>query len=973
MDDVENGATDAQPTETTALLPPREMPQPTNALPLLEPVILRVLAKGIASCTDVDICPAQVRSRAEQIAFSLLVLLYARYNAQIRKQPRGDVLEIWQAQQQQTQDLYLLDQRLLSIWAAFLAQCQSEAAVERALWTSFPYEKEECRSKRVVDFLSSYSALEDLLTHPVVFLSIRRVWKRGRIQDEDEASPSTRLAHRYDALCTPRFVIYALEAFHLSDLSVRPAFTVIPYILVLGAFTSHLPQVPCPDDVAYGILLFAFSWMIIGLHLPMSTSPLHLFPAEIILPRSVLILHGISRVFIPTVTFFLPALLLSLFLLSTSLADLFPDSLGTPFAPAPIESRVAFLSLFAVLFLLMVCSLVMLVLVYPSLASRPSSNPWDRCSKSIGLEARRFFIRTVVRYSAPYSFPAPLNLLQLIVYLPVATLTFTGGVSTAIANGPGLFERILWRMTVAPLGAVLDNLVMSAGGHRGTRPTKRRRAIGEPTEDDRVSAAQAQASAPTATALSTRSLLPQSIPSLTVLCIRVFADSLKRISEDPPVWENARSLLKVLPDPLAQRVFSALKLTCPQLLNDELIVTNFIRPPAIVLDRSLPGVNRRTLAAIRDSPFGSELQELHLTDFDKEADTVFASIISKLPGLRVLVLRGCSKVGEKTCNVVAKTCPKLAALNLSYTAITPAFVVPILSACGDLEVLKVAGISSWLTATFKDDQDFQLPNLHTLKLRQTFLSDNALFPFMRVCPNLRRVDLSFTLVHHLGHLLRGKPLEKLSLTSTKVFGNELVSAISQFPDITTLNIGALGGGQGSSAAIANFSAMNLNDEALRDLTDILESCPRLERVNLVGNMKLGMTGSPGRRESVVGEFVRRVGRKCKILNLSGIPSFRSAELKGLLQETVADGPPKIQVLLLNNTTVDDDAAPFISACTDLENLAVAGTRFTSAGLFPIIDACPRLQKLDLTSCRGVRVGDRRRFFEVWENEWQKSP
>ena len=38
--------------------------------------------------------------------------------------------------------------------------------------------------------------------------------------------------------------------------------------------------------------------------------------------------------------------------------------------------------------------------------------------------------------------------------------------------------------------------------------------------------------------------------------------------------------------------------------------------------------------------------------------------------------------------------------------------------------------------------------------------------------------------------------------------------------------------------------------------------------------------------------------------------------------------------------------------------------YTGAGLFPIIDACERLEKLDLTSCRGVRVGDRRRFFEV---------
>jgi len=39
-------------------------------------------------------------------------------------------------------------------------------------------------------------------------------------------------------------------------------------------------------------------------------------------------------------------------------------------------------------------------------------------------------------------------------------------------------------------------------------------------------------------------------------------------------------------------------------------------------------------------------------------------------------------------------------------------------------------------------------------------------------------------------------------------------------------------------------------------------------------------------------------------------------------------------------------------------------RVPGAGLFPIIDACAQLEKLDLTSCRGVKVVDRRRFFEV---------
>lgn len=39
-------------------------------------------------------------------------------------------------------------------------------------------------------------------------------------------------------------------------------------------------------------------------------------------------------------------------------------------------------------------------------------------------------------------------------------------------------------------------------------------------------------------------------------------------------------------------------------------------------------------------------------------------------------------------------------------------------------------------------------------------------------------------------------------------------------------------------------------------------------------------------------------------------------------------------------------------------------KYPEDGLFPIIDSCPRLAKLNLTGCRGVRIADRRRFFEV---------
>ena len=117
--------------------------------------------------------------------------------------------------------------------------------------------------------------------------------------------------------------------------------------------------------------------------------------------------------------------------------------------------------------------------------------------------------------------------------------------------------------------------------------------------------------------------------------------------------------------------------------------------------------------------------------------------------------------------------------------------------------------------------------------------------------------------------------------------------------------------------------------------------------------------------------------------MAGIPSLRSEDLIGLLVDNAGQEPSRLQELILNNTAVGDDAAPYISSCSSLKTLEVAGTKFTSEllnlscfdsiqlaliltgqGLFTIVDACTLLTKLALTSCRGVRIVDRRRFFQV---------
>ena len=246
-------------------------------------------------------------------------------------------------------------------------------------------------------------------------------------------------------------------------------------------------------------------------------------------------------------------------------------------------------------------------------------------------------------------------------------------------------------------------------------------------------------------------------------------------------------------------------------------------------------------------------------------------------------------------------------------------------------------------------QDITLTEMHTLKLRQTSLSDASLQSIIAKCPNLRRLDLSFTLVQHPVSLFSTPniPLTKLSLTSTRVSSADLLAIISILPHLQTLALGALGERQGSSATMGNTSALTITNKTLMQLTDILQDFRQLENISLVGNSKLCLTE---RTDGAMSDFVRRVGRRCKVslngnmllhflwyflksLSLGAIQPLRSACLVGLLPDTVEKGPPQLRTLVLKLTGVDDEAAPFISSCTYLETLDVSSTKFTSRSSF----------------------------------------
>lgn len=109
----------------------------------------------------------------------------------------------------------------------------------------------------------------------------------------------------------------------------------------------------------------------------------------------------------------------------------------------------------------------------------------------------------------------------------------------------------------------------------GQPPAKRRRTmeIGEPGTDDDIPTPQAQANAPSASALSVRVLPPEHLPTLATLCIRAFVHNLKQLSRDQNTWEDMQLWLKELPAMLTERVTTGLRNVNPTLLSHGFITT----------------------------------------------------------------------------------------------------------------------------------------------------------------------------------------------------------------------------------------------------------------------------------------------------------------------------------------------------------------------------------------------------------------
>lgn len=241
-------------------------------------------------------------------------------------------------------------------------------------------------------------------------------------------------------------MLYALASL------VRPSFHIsIPSVLVLLSFLTCFPACPTPGDISYNILLLATVLYLLGLHLPHAPNPVFLFHVKHTVPLSIFLWTGFKRTFLPILSFFIPSILLSIYLLSLSLSETFfqtTQSLTT--TAAPIEARTTFLTFVATILILFITSLILstLNLNHPSL----STHPWDRYSSRVGIESRRTFVRVVAAYSGPRFFPTPVNILPLLfVTLPGRICRLAGWQGERLWR----MEEGIWVVFVLPLSTIV--------------------------------------------------------------------------------------------------------------------------------------------------------------------------------------------------------------------------------------------------------------------------------------------------------------------------------------------------------------------------------------------------------------------------------------------------------------------------------------------------------------------------------------
>jgi hypothetical protein len=240
-----------------------------------------------------------------------------------------------------------------------------------------------------------------------------------------------------------------------SSFLLRPwSFFTVPFAITPLMFLFCLPSLPFPGNPAFHVLLLCLAWHVFQFHSPSAPSPLYLFRFEHSLSFASFLVRGFTRIIFPLALFFFPIFVLGAFSLSIALANTFFTDLVSSLSPTPMETRNTILFLFSLLIVAVGCSAFIFAVQGPGLDT--SASGWDAYSPTAGRDARTAFIRTVISYAKPATFPAPFNLAHgVLIGAPSFVLRRLGIQLPLFAQG----EQIMWRAFVVPVGFVFSLLM----------------------------------------------------------------------------------------------------------------------------------------------------------------------------------------------------------------------------------------------------------------------------------------------------------------------------------------------------------------------------------------------------------------------------------------------------------------------------------------------------------------------------------
>ena len=185
--------------------------------------------------------------------------------------------------------------------------------------------------------------------------------------------------------------------------------------------------------------------------------------------------------------------------------------------------------------------------------------------------------------------------------------------------------------------------------------TRKTKGIGDPSDADAPNArlrAANQGASTQSYSLREPPVKDKTIPSLELLCCRVFADKLPSSFGSTEIvggvaqhtsavsrgrTRRTRRQLLQLPDHLVPRLLQQLRAKYPSKLTNAFLVEYFLRGNSITFTSAMTGVSKLTLVAVGE--MGAELTKLELNEIDWIMDIDFAVLIRRCTNLVSLNMR----------------------------------------------------------------------------------------------------------------------------------------------------------------------------------------------------------------------------------------------------------------------------------------------------------------------------------------------